>query len=267
MNRITKVLKTSSIAMLFAIMATGCSFYKSQVSQMPLVSQKGELVAEASIVAPVATLGIMTEDLVHNHSISINDIKYRLSCAYGLTDHIAIQLSSKNLFMPRHQAMVGWYTPAWENGVFEVYGGYAYEVCSSFDGFEDVTMRQDGHAQIYFVQADLGLPSYQIKWWPKIKLTAAVGMRTGGVFMNYTQTDYLFSKALQSPKTVTEVESEHDDSRFALQPMMKFGLGGERWKIELGAMFLWMSGDKDPQYDPLSMALGFSYRLPLKFNH
>jgi len=240
MNKTTKVLKTSSIAILFAIMASGCSFYKSQVTQMPLISQKGELVAEASI----------------DH----------VACAYGLTDHIAVQLSTKPLFANRHQAMVGWYTPVGTSGVFEMYGGYAYERCSYFEGFEDITMRQDGNAHVCFMQADIGMPSYRPEGWNKVRLTGALGLRAGGVFMDYTQIDYILSKTLSTPKTVTEKQSLHNDSRFALQPMVKVGLGSDRWKVELGAMYLWMSGDNDPLYDHYGISLNLTYRLPLKLN-
>ena len=257
-------LTTTAMVMLGALLSTGCSsYYFPQMGRMPLHTQQGELVAEVGI--PQIALG--AEMAVGQFGLD-GCILYQASCSYAVTDHLAVQLSSRNIMDPRHQVMVGWYNPLSEHATFEVYGGYAYQKCSyvndamiDLEGYSDY--RLQGNAPTVFVQGDIGFPSYKPAWSNRIEFTAGAGLRAGGVLMNYHRYDYERVYDGTSSSVVMTGEGDYSAKMFELQPMVQLGVGGPRWKIEIGACYSLMLGPGWPTTYPFSTNLSVTYRIPL----
>lgn len=253
-------------ALATVMLMTSCgAFYFPQMGNMPLVSQKGELVAEAA-VAPM----VIDPLLLIDGGYGTRGLPYQLACSYAATDHMVAQISLRRMdgAEVRHQAMAGWYTPLGDHATVEVMGGFAAgrsmavnESLKSVEGYTDYRIK--GRYQCLFVQGDIGFPSFSPVWLKKIAFSAGFGLRAGGVWMKYDQSNYGRPDE-DGVCPLTSVDLGMTASLFELQPMLQLGLGGHRFKMEIGAGHSFFLGSQWPEWFPLSVNLSFTYRIPLK---
>lgn len=250
------------------VMMTGCgAYYNPQSVRMPLVSQKGELVVDANV--PLAAWSaVISSEAIHKHDFSIRSCFYNASATYAFADHWAAQLSSRYFFDFRHEAMVGWYAPLGEQATVEVYGGYGYAKCSRGEGTSEYgyyRRKQSGCAQTFFLQGDVGFPSYKPKWCKRCAFTAGVGLRIGGVYCDWVTRNFDHVYDSEAGVYVLSQTGSSDgwSLRYEIQPMLKLGFGGERLKLEAAAGLSDLGGWEGPRYEPLTASLTLSYSVPL----
>lgn len=231
---------------------------------MPLVSQKGELVAEMGVVPAMVSMGLVEEGL-ETGSIP-NFFPYQAACSYAITDHWAVQIASRNSISTRHQAMVGWYNPLSDNATVEVYGGYAYSVCSSGNMAELPYTRQWGDAHTLFLQGDIGIPSYKLSWDPRTSVSCGFGLRVGGLRMNYQEErhEQVYDPENDSYSSeVSTLPGVNHVTTLEVMPMIQLGIGGEHFKFELGIGHSFTPSKVQHLTLPLTLNASLTYRLPL----
>lgn len=255
-------LMSIGMGMLCSLLFSGCAYYIPQVGHIPLMSQRGELVAEAGI-GPAA----MDAYVLASEGASDCPWFYQAACAYAPTDHLALQLSSRKYADTRHQIMAGYYTPLGENAVVEVYGGYAYAKCSDRDR-EDGEWSRYGNAQTFFVQGDIGIPSVRPSWDKKTAYSIAFGLRAGGLWLDYMEDRrlYVWDEEHLDGQWVPQPTKQHNVTGFELQPMLQVGIGGDRFKIEWAIGYSWtvFPNGQNLGFFPASCNLSLTYRIPLK---
>lgn len=254
------------LTLMVAVLSSSCgTYYFPQTGHLPLIKQKGELVAEVGIVPAISTLVSTGEEIFRGHRP--NTFMYQATCAYSFSDHWAAQIASRNVVNPSHQAMVGWFNPLGENATVEIYGGYGYSLSDSWSAVHDY--HAWGNAQTVFLQGDIGIPSYTPSWWKSISFSTAFGLRVGGVRMNYQEeqsyaeydpvTDHFNSVFVRTPGIVHK-------SFLELQPIIQLGIGGKRLKLEVGMGLSFMTYHTHPDTSPISGNISLSYRIPLLRN-
>lgn len=244
----------------YTLLLTSCgySYYYPQSGRMPLVSQQGELVVDANI--PFAAMNLESA-IVYSPKDML--FAYDASLAYAFTDHFAAQMSSRKTIDTRHEAMLGWYSPLGSHATVELYGGYAYALCSARD--ETYCWSKKGTAQTIFMQADIGFPSYTSSLL-SCSFTAGFGIRVGGVSYDYTTTNYTVihngSETVAEITDITPVQMLKGE----IQPLVKLAWGWERLKFEVSAGWSWMDTPNWSDHCPWGFNCALSYRIPLKRN-
>lgn len=244
-----------------AILLTSCGVYRTQMVDIPLMGEKGELQLSGSV------------------SSLLTDPAVSVSATYALTDHLAIQgyaLTSaftRNGTMPLSylQGAVGYFTPVGTgHAIFELYAGVnlgwrAYDLTTSsdnlvwYDNYEPAELNTQAWAtsQCYFLQANYG-------WCVSKNFEWGFALKAGALHLDYS--DNHDEAVLNNVGDVVSVNRQtiiHQlSTRRLIEPQMFFRWGRHNLKYHFQMGFSCL----DPlpyryDVDPFSMGFGVSYRF------
>lgn len=254
----------------FLLLFASCGVYRTQMVDIPLMGEKGELQLSGSF-----------SSLLHDPAVSA-------TATYAVTDHMAVQgyfLSSRvrttDAFPFNVQGAIGYYTPVKNSrAIFELYAGVNagwrnWEYSNILDGRnenfaywadngETVELYHTAIAQTqyYFLQANYGwCVNDRFEWGFALK---------GGVMNIYQDLydDYISNSIIDENgfEQVYQVQTLTTynifDSRRLIEPQIFFRWGKNhiKYHFQMGCSLF----DQRPSIidiDPISMGFGISYRF------
>lgn len=225
-------LRSINICLMLSLLMTGCTLYKPQLADIPLISHKGDVQAAAAVyLYPEPGL---------DATLSV-----------GLTDHIATQFHTSFDYITVHysHAALGLFFP-YEKSTLETYLGIGL-------GHGDVYIDADpawadGPYMSAFSQTNYG--------W-KLSAKSAVGFAfKGGVI--FPETDYEYPGVRNGQETT--IYNKDREGRFFIEPQFFYRVGGEhvKFQIQLGFNHIINKPEHNVlRYAPLSLSTGISINL------
>jgi len=226
-------IKATILGISISLLLSGCIVYHPQTIDIPLISKKNDLRADAGIsVIPSAHATI----------------------SYGLTNNISVQGFGSIGPDDRYyiQAANGLYKNHYKNRVMELYGGYGY---GHGDAFKDANPGHlSGNYQLYFAQFNYGQIANE-----NSNFEIGFGIKSG--FFHSSLTDHNYFKVYsESGPFVT-----YHDNSILLEPAGFLRFGGKRLRlsIKLGGAILYKltNSDKSIPNSFLNLGIGLNYRL------
>ncbi|MBR1851382.1 MAG: hypothetical protein IJ789_08475 [Bacteroidales bacterium] len=249
---------------LLATMATSCSIYRPQASDIPLINHRGDLHVDGNLA--------LSAFVVIPMNASAN-----LTATYGLTDWLAVQgyLSSDNGGGMGHLAVGAYYPVPDSKFVIEGYlgAGRGYSanhtsIQSRYNPGGDTATspslgtkndvdpdysyyQYGGHYSTYFVQANMG--------WAELAkghIDIGFGLRQGLLDPDFA------SRSVRTNDNGTTTTSDHRYTTVVpyTEPQLMFRAGGKKLKFTLKLGFLFMSR-AEFVHDNFSLSVGLNYRL------
>ena len=211
---------------------SGCVFYETQMTDVPLISKKGDLQMDAgvSLIPSVFT-----------------------SVSYGLTDKLALQgygrLGVTGYYM---QTAMGTYRNFGDGRILELYGGWGY---GNGDAYNDANPGHlKGNYQLLFTQVNIGKLHYN-----GAPFDIGVGLKAGYLHTNLKDMNYYDDYDDESIYRVRRDES------LLIEPVAVFRFGSKRLKFsfKVGNTLLIKFTNKrdDLPYGFINFGAGVSYRL------
>ena len=213
----------------FSLIFTSCTLYKPQLADIPLISQKGDMQAAASLyILPEPGL---------DATISV-----------GLTNHLAAQVHTSIDFIDVHYAhtALGLYFP-YEKSTFETYLGVGHGHGSVYIDADPATA--EGPYFCSFLQANYG-------WHLSNKSAFGFSFKGGAIFPFFEYNCPGYENGAWT--TINDVDKE---ARFFLEPQLFYRIGGEHVKFQIQLGFNQVINK--PEYDvlrylPISLSTGIS---------
>lgn len=231
-----------TIASIVTMTMCSCVAYRPQVSQIPLIHEKGELQVNGSI-------GL---------SAPLGDGYLGATATYGATDWLAVQAhvnwtGDKGAF---GQASVGAYK-AWKKAVLEGYVGYG------FGGNRWESNSSDENTHI--VTSRFHLPFGQLNFgWAGLAnghIDIGIGLKGGCIFPD------IYDEKIYANSGQIQIRTNKDPIGL-LEPQFFFRAGGKhlKWTLDIGYSQLWStSADKEvfsgtsAVYMPFTITTGLTY--------
>lgn len=211
-----------------------CNVYTNQTVDIPLISKKKELRADA---------GLSLKEFVYG------------TISYGLTDKIALQtflnLSYDNRFFFQNAA--GYFRDLGNRNIMEVYGGFAFGYTNA--GNHDVPTKLKGPYQLYFTQFNFGKIDCQFA-----NADFGFGIKAGYLHSNLENLNYF----THYPQYTGPFEPLVVNS-FMIEPNAFLRIGGEKLKfsLKLGSCLPYQFNNRDKKLpiDMLNIGIGINYRF------
>jgi hypothetical protein len=221
------------LRILFAFGLSGCSVYSPQTVDIPLISRKNDLRADAGI----------SRDFVYG------------TLSLGITDKIALQTfynqSGKGLFFFQNAA--GYFRDLGNRNIMEVFGGFAFGHTNS--GNHDVPTRLKGPYQLYFTQFNFGKIDCKFA-----NADFGIGIKTGYLHSDLDNLNYFTPHPQRDAPYVPYVVNS-----FLLEPNAFVRIGGEKLKFSLKLGSCWhyqfTNRDKNLPVDKFNIGVGLNYRF------
>jgi hypothetical protein len=225
---------TFKLLLFILIILSGCSIYTPQTIDIPLISEKKELRADAGI--------------------SFKELFY-CTLSYGLTDNIALQTYFNRSFDSRFfmQNAFGIYRNSGINRVLELYSGFGFGRTET--GNHDIPTKLKGNYQLYFLQLNMG----------KIRCrfaNADLGFGIKAGYLHSDLDDLNYFTRYQPYYGTYEVLTANN---LLLEPAAFIRIGGEKLKfsLKLGSCLHYQLTMRDKQlpFDFWNLGLGVNYRF------
>lgn len=226
------VIKKIGFGLFISLMMSGCIVYQTQTTDIPLISKKNDLRADAGIsIIPSAQATI----------------------SYGLTDKIAIQgfgsIGSDDRYY--FQAATGLYNNMGNSRVLELYGGFGYGYGNAYKDANPGNLL--GNYQLYFGQLNYGKIADELS-----NFEIGFGIKTGYLHSNLTDKNYYSRMETGLYKTY------HDES-FLFEPAGFIRVGGQKLKfsVKLGGTIIYKftNTNQSLPYSYINLGLGINYRF------
>lgn len=239
-----------SIALISALfLLSGCGAYIPTCTDIPLISQRGELQAEGAI---------MPSGNHYNES----PLVARASLAYGFANHFAAGISA-DPFRHYAQLMAGTFFAPTDKFVWELYVGYGL---GNGELYRDSDPGLSDHSEYYmeFIQVDAGW----LNLTRILHLDVAFSLKAGGI---YAETS--FGDGTEYSDVYGWYRRSHNVSgyRFMLEPTAEMRFGWEHFKFNVKAGFTHVFYNTGSHYvlpySGLAVGAGMSFRFaPCKNN-
>jgi hypothetical protein len=213
--------KTVLNAAILSLLAAGCSVYRAQSTDIPLIDHRGMV----------------------NANVGGSLYRAQASVSAGLTDNLAASASYSFDSPTNHYGhlMAGWYRPL-DRAVFELYGGIGTgkgEHYVSPDRYDGEPIYTHANYQLYFVQADYG-------WNDLTNSHIDLGFALKGGLMHFNYTD----------QGTVKVKT---NSLF-VEPTVQFRIGGRHLKFCIAAGICLTDWSKASVF-PLSFNTGINFKF------
>lgn len=245
-------MKRISLILILALAATGCSIYRPQAVDIPLLETDGETRIDAAV-------GVST-------SLLPDAVTFNGTASHAFTDHVAgqahVNLGSGVYYM---QVAPGLFKKLGEKGVLEGYAGVGYGGSLSRSGTvtpdegESYSYDYDGRYGLVFAQGNIG-------WRHLGPFEVAFGLKVGGLLPDFDY--YKFSS--DDPNQITSHE-HYNRFNLLLEPQLQLRLGSEHVKFTTRLGYSWLS-DMDQQgtlyagsehfiHDLFTLSVGLNFTL------
>lgn len=237
--------KILRVIVLFSAIAllSGCGAYYPVCTDIPLISQRGELQAEGAIIPEGNHYGKMP-------------LVARASLAYGIADHFAAGVSADPI---RHygQLTAGTFFTRGDKFVWELYAGYGLGNGEHYVDY-DPGMSDYSKYHMGFVQVDAG--------WLNITrvlhLDLAFSLKAGGMFIETNVGD---GTAYSDERGWYRRSHNVTGSRFMMEPTAEVRFGWEHFKFNVKVGFTHVFNNtgnhKVLPYSGVAVGTGVSFRF------
>ena len=228
---------------------SGCSIYRPQSVDIPLLEQAGETRIDAAVGASAV--------VVLPDAFTLN-----ATGSHAFTDHIAGQVHANvGTGVYYLQAAPGVYTRLGSKGRLEGYAGLGFGGSMAQAG-ETGSRRYDydGHYGLVFAQGNIG-------WRHLGPLEVGFGLKLGALLPRF---DYYEFHDEENPAAVTAHE-QYSTGNFLLEPQLQLRLGSDEVKFTTRLGFCWLSDlDGDGAYfsssdhfvhDMFTLSIGLCFTL------
>jgi len=228
---LSNFLKSLSVLSL-GLLLSGCVFYETQMTDVPLISKKGDLQVDGGV------------SLIPSAFTSVS---------YGLTDKLALQgYGSIGVTGYYLQTAVGTYRNFGDGRILELYGGWGY---GNGDAYNDANPGHlKGNYQLLFTQINIGKLNFDAA-----PLDIGVGLKAGYLHTDLKDMDYYNDYDGES-----DYRARRDES-LLIEPVAVFRFGSNRLKFsfKVGNTLLlkFTHKDNDLPYGFFNLGAGISYRL------
>jgi len=216
-----------------SIIMSGCIVYQTQMTDVPLISEKNDLRIDAGVSLIPAV---------------------QSTVSYGLTDKIAIQGygnvgADHNYYF---QTATGLYKNKGNDRVMEVYGGFGYGYGDAYKDANPGNLL--GNYQLYFGQFNYGKIASKSSGFE-----IGLGIKAGYLHSSLTDKNYYDWGNTTGPYDL------YKDESILFEPVgfMRFGSGRLKFSFKLGSTLIYKftNTDKNLPYGRLNIGLGLNYRL------
>ena len=221
---------------------TGCTVYRPQAVDIPLINHAGDTRVDASfsVSSWVGIIDAMNINATVSHGFN-----------GWLTGQLHANYGGENWYA---QAAPGVYLPMGDYGVAELYAGYGYGGADREDK-DDRREHFAGHYHLPFVQLNVGLHDLLSS-----KLDLGVGLKVGGFLP-----DYQYHKFGSDGVEDLSKYEHYTTSNLLLEPqvMLRFGAPSFKFNVKVGVA--WLSdflNDSDNAhmiYDFITASCGFTF--------
>ena len=227
------------VAVLAALGFGSCVVYHPHNTDIPLLSEPGDLHIDGSMSASLFAAPAINTTVAY---APINMLGLQAAASFSGIDNYYVQ------------AAAGTYFP-FNPSVLECYFGYAYGV-SAHDSVTNLignTYRTEGHYNIVFSQINFG-------WTGLVEECVDLGFGLKCGLMTPT-----FSKYEIADDGSESLAEQHDTPSFLLQPQLVFRFGWPKFKFSLNVAYAalsdWPTDDNYFNYDRLSFGFGVHYKF------
>ena len=221
------------IGFLLLTIMSSCIVYQTQMTDIPLISEKNDLRIDGGISLIPAIYSTVS---------------------YGLTDNVTVQgfgnigTDDKYYF----QAASGLYKNIGNNQVLELYGGLGYGYGNAYNDAHPGNLQ--GNYQLYFGQFNYGKIASESS-----NFEIGLGIKTGYLHSNLTDINYYDKISMTGPF------NKYIDESILCEPIGFMRFGGDRLKFsfKLGSTLIYKFTNTDRRlpYSQLNIGIGLNYRL------
>jgi hypothetical protein len=217
---------------LLSLLNLGCVTIQPQLLDIPLIHEKNDLRIDGSASFVKGNIGG--------------------NVAYGVTDHLAVQLGGNvaSLATGRHdygQLAVGYYRNIPHNMVLEVYGGAGYGHGYTKNGLLRFEDHYNGNYQKVFSQINIGALGEHLE--------GGLGLKSG-----FMQSSFFFGDFVSRDNYIQYRGERFRDDYFLIEPtaIIKFGFKNFKFNIKVGGLFMKNLTDESRNipYAPLNLGGG-----------
>ena len=237
-------------AMVLCVLAVGCGAYNPVCTDIPLISQRGELQAEGAIIPS-------------GNNYNQSPLIMRGSLTYGFANHFAAGISADPI---RHYAQItaGTFFAPTDKFVLELYCGFGLGNGESGGFGSDPAESDKSMYNMQFVQANVG-------WLDLTRifhLDIAFSLKAGGVFADSRFGDGYYYINDDEGQFFYHYASGY---RFMMEPTAEVRFGWEHIKFNVKCGWTYVFNNTGNHevfpYYPFSLGAGMSFRFaPCKTN-
>lgn len=213
-------------AMVLCVLAVGCGAYNPVCTDIPLISQRGELQAEGAI-------------LPGGNNYRSSPLMMRGSLVYGFANHFAAGISA-DPFRHYGQLTAGTFFAPTDKFVWEMYAGYGLgngELYRDYDPGES----DYSSYQMHFVQLNAGW----LNLTRVLHLDIAFSLKAGGIFVETN-----FGDGTEYSDEIGWYRRFHyaNGYRFMLEPTAEVRFGWEHFKFNVKLGFTYVFNNTGNHY-------------------
>ena len=216
----------------FILILQGCAYYP-QLTDIPLISEKGDLQVDAGITTCITA---------------------NVTASYGLTDKIALQVFGSIVNGYYFQAAAGPYKKLKNGSILELYNGIGY---GYGDAYNDANPGHlSGNYQVVFSQLNYGVTNRSF-----LNSDLGISLKTGYMH-SYMKDDNYYDIYSYDPYRQVDFIRDHS---ILLEPTAFWRFGGKNLKFGIKAgtvlFYEFTSQNKSFPVGPLNIGMSLSYRF------